>query len=438
MSKATNRTFGDRTLDVELADLRRRIDDLTKKIVAAQLQIQAGTSQGPVGMQWTFAPGIKTSELMPQPVAGTGNPGAIGEASDAGHVHEGLHSLQGLLGDVTLAGSGDNIVSAGGQTITVGRRVSATVPPAIAASGSAGTSAQSANADHTHEGLHALNGLLGDVTLAGAGTVSISTSGQTITITGSSGTSGVTSLNALTGAITLAGGGDNTISASGQTITVGRAVTSTAPPGVAASSNAGTSGVSANADHTHAGVHSIQSLLADVLLAGAGGIAISTSGQTITIDGSGVAGSGGVPTGAILPYGGATAPTGYLMCDGSAVSRTTYSALFAVFGTTYGAGDGSTTFNLPNAKLRFLLGSGTNYPLGATGGQLGHTHGPGTYAVGGNTGAESVDVGVQPAVPPPTTFAAGASHTHSFASVVTGTSAAADPPYLVINFIVKT
>ena len=402
MSKATNRTFGDRTLDGELADLRRRIDDLTKKIVAAQLQIQAGTSQGPVGMQWTFAPGFKTSQVMPQPVASSGHPGGLGEPSDAGHVHEGLHSLQGLLGDVTLAGGGDNIVSSGGQTVTIGRIVSAIVPPAIAASGSAGTSSQSANADHTHAGLHALNGLLGDVTLAG--------------------------------------GGDNTITASGQTITVGRAVTATAPPGVAASSSAGTSGVSANADHTHAGVHSIQSLLADVTLAGAGGIAISTSGQTITIDGSGVAGSGGIPTGAILPYGGATAPTGYLMCDGSAVSRTTYSALFAVLGTTYGAGDGSTTFNLPNLQKRFPLGrcGDTTIALGATGGQFQHTHGPGTYGVGGNTGSESVDVGVQPAVPPPTTFAAGASHTHSFASGVSGQSAPADAPYLVINFIVKT
>lgn len=61
-----------------------------------------------------------------------------------------------------------------------------------------------------------------------------------------------------------------------------------------------------------------------------------------------------VPAGTILPFGGSKAPTGYLLCDGAAVSRTTYSALFTVIGITYGAGDGSTTFNLPNAK--FLLG----------------------------------------------------------------------------------
>jgi microcystin-dependent protein len=56
------------------------------------------------------------------------------------------------------------------------------------------------------------------------------------------------------------------------------------------------------------------------------------------------------PTGVILPYGGSSAPNGYLMCDGSPVSRTTYAALFSVIGTTYGAGDGSTTFNVPDMR----------------------------------------------------------------------------------------
>lgn len=60
--------------------------------------------------------------------------------------------------------------------------------------------------------------------------------------------------------------------------------------------------------------------------------------------------------GFIQPYAGASAPTGWLLCDGSAVSRTTYSALFGLIGTNYGAGDGSTTFNVPNLKGRFPLG----------------------------------------------------------------------------------
>jgi microcystin-dependent protein len=63
-----------------------------------------------------------------------------------------------------------------------------------------------------------------------------------------------------------------------------------------------------------------------------------------------------VPAGSIMAYVGTTAPTGYLLCDGSTVSRTTYSALFAVIGTTHGAGNGSTTFHLPDYRGRFLRG----------------------------------------------------------------------------------
>lgn len=60
-------------------------------------------------------------------------------------------------------------------------------------------------------------------------------------------------------------------------------------------------------------------------------------------------------TGQIITYAGTTAPSGYLACDGSAVSRTTYANLFAVIGTTYGEGDGSTTFNLPDfSGARFV------------------------------------------------------------------------------------
>ena len=54
------------------------------------------------------------------------------------------------------------------------------------------------------------------------------------------------------------------------------------------------------------------------------------------------------PTGAIIAYGGSSAPTGWLLCNGQAVDRTTYASLYAVTGDTHGAGDGSTTFNLPD------------------------------------------------------------------------------------------
>jgi len=85
--------------------------------------------------------------------------------------------------------------------------------------------------------------------------------------------------------------------------------------------------------------------------------------STVTMDTSGNIGFQAffaVPTGVIFPYGAASAPTGFLNCDGSAVSRTTYSALFAVISTSYGVGDGSTTFNLPNTAGRFLRGAGTS------------------------------------------------------------------------------
>jgi microcystin-dependent protein len=65
----------------------------------------------------------------------------------------------------------------------------------------------------------------------------------------------------------------------------------------------------------------------------------------------------GVPTGSMVPYVGATAPTGWLLCDGTPVSRTTYADLFAVIGTKAGIGDGSTTFALPDMKDRFLGGN---------------------------------------------------------------------------------
>lgn len=68
---------------------------------------------------------------------------------------------------------------------------------------------------------------------------------------------------------------------------------------------------------------------------------------------------GATATGMIEMYAGSSAPTGWLMCRGQAVSRTTYAALYAVVGTTFGVGDGSTTFNLPDLEKRFPRGAGT-------------------------------------------------------------------------------
>lgn len=72
-----------------------------------------------------------------------------------------------------------------------------------------------------------------------------------------------------------------------------------------------------------------------------------------------------LPTGMIVDYAGSAAPSGWLLCDGSAYNRTTYAALFAVIGTTYGAGDGSTTFNVPDFRGRVAVGAGTGSGLTA-------------------------------------------------------------------------
>lgn len=63
-----------------------------------------------------------------------------------------------------------------------------------------------------------------------------------------------------------------------------------------------------------------------------------------------------LPAGVITPFAGSVAPSGWLMCNGQVVSRLTYAALFAAIGTTYGPGDGSTTFKLPDLRGEFIRG----------------------------------------------------------------------------------
>ncbi len=118
-------------------------------------------------------------------------------------------------------------------------------------------------------------------------------------------------------------------------------------------------------------------------------------------------------TGEIIYFGSSTPPSGFLACDGSPVSRTTYAALFAIVGTSFGVGDGSTTFNLPDMRGRTIIGSGTGSGLtartvGQTGGEethvltsaesAAHTHGAarGSFLeVGGGGPQYSVGVGGQ-------------------------------------------
>ena len=82
--------------------------------------------------------------------------------------------------------------------------------------------------------------------------------------------------------------------------------------------------------------------------------------------------------GMIQMFAGSSVPSGWLLCNGAAVSRTTYARLFAVIGTTYGTGDGSTTFNLPDMRDRMAVGAGSSYAVNAKGGSpyiQAHTHG---------------------------------------------------------------
>ena len=149
-----------------------------------------------------------------------------------------------------------------------------------------------------------------------------------------------------------------------------------------------------------------------------------------------------VPSGSLLMWPTTSAPSGYLLCDGTAVSRSTYATLFSLIGSTFGSGDGSTTFNLPNYTGRMPYGT----TIGATGGSadaivVSHTHtitDPGHFHTQGAIRADSMNVGTGP-------FDRMTSS--STASAVTGISINATgssgtnanlPPYLGINFIIKT
>jgi microcystin-dependent protein len=143
-----------------------------------------------------------------------------------------------------------------------------------------------------------------------------------------------------------------------------------------------------------------------------------------------------VPVAAILPFGGSSAPSGFLLCDGSAVSRATYAALFTAISTTYGAGDGSLTFNVPNMGGNFPIGHNGSYALGASGGSaqalIAHVHvGP---------SIETADASAEGA--PGYVFENGhatpSSTGNTGAVSGTATTATSLPPYVTVNFIIKT
>lgn len=224
--------------------------------------------------------------------------------------------------------------------------------------------------------------------------------------------------------------------------------------------------------------HSASNITSGVLATARGGVPTGgTTGQVLakTSNSNNAVGwvtpSGGgseVPTGTVSMFAGSTAPTGYLLCQGQAVSRTTYSALFSVIGTTYGSGNGSTTFNLPNLQGRFPLGKSSSHALASTGGAEtvtlstneipSHTHGnkslTGTFRAYGDTGSVGLSgdgtVAVSGIVSTNGTLDWGPSYeqrtgygvkidaSHEHTSIGGGAAHDNMPPYQTVNYIIKT
>ena len=150
-----------------------------------------------------------------------------------------------------------------------------------------------------------------------------------------------------------------------------------------------------------------------------------------------------IPPGTIIHYAGRTVPSGWLICNGANVSRTDYAALFAAIGTIYGAGNGSTTFGLPNLNGRFL--EGTTYT-----GSVGTYHSAGlpnitgSFTSHGNTGSKQTTgafTNGQTGVHSNSGGASDGRHVYMDAnrcSSLYGTTGAVQPPALATLALIKT
>lgn len=195
-----------------------------------------------------------------------------------------------------------------------------------------------------------------------------------------------------------------------------------------------------------------------------------TSGQVLTKTDSGAdwldvpeAPETQMQAGVIYPYGGdsAAVPYGYLLCDGAAVSRATYAALFAVIGTSYGEGDGSTTFNLPDLRARMPFGEGEitedsgayEFWRGNTGGSVKHRHEYGVsynegygavlnpfalYDYGTNTWQKPTHNGSSQTTKPTTISAGGSENLFKYENFGNTNTEIGMPPFVVVNYIINT
>jgi microcystin-dependent protein len=158
----------------------------------------------------------------------------------------------------------------------------------------------------------------------------------------------------------------------------------------------------------------------------------------------------GVPIGTILAFAGSTPPPGWMAADGTAINRTTYAALYALTGVGYGAGDGSTTFNLPDLGAKFPIGAkGAAPTLASTGGAAtvtlttaqipAHDHGASGSHNHTALGSASVTVASGAGATPSnsTTANTGGTGSHQHTSVGSGAAHENLPPYLAILYIIR-
>ena len=177
-------------------------------------------------------------------------------------------------------------------------------------------------------------------------------------------------------------------------------------------------------------------------------------------DGANLTGIEGIPTGCIIPWSDTSIPTGFLECNAQAVSRTTYATLFAIVATTYGAGNGSTTFNVPDLKDNVPLGRSNSAALASTGGantvgstgnvggstanatlstaQLAsHTHSANTGGIHNNVSTPSGS-GYSRYTGTSGSTGSGTGHDHNMSATFTGDATSVVQPYLTILYVIKT
>lgn len=153
----------------------------------------------------------------------------------------------------------------------------------------------------------------------------------------------------------------------------------------------------------------------------------------------------GIPTGVIMPFAGQVTPEGWLPCNGQEVSRTTYATLYAAIGETYGAGDGSTTFNLPDLKDKTLWGANSNVGtvksagLPNITGLFGRVTGASSSDAGPFTGAfkSNGSLGLSHGGYSSYTNARNADFNASRSNSIYGNSDTVQPPALCLNMIIK-